>query len=66
MSKAMRDKGYTVEAKHVGADYPNNGVNLPLDMAYVLKKEGKAINNHTSHKLAWAWAERLESQIIPA
>lgn len=66
MRKELISKGYMVEAKHVGADYVNTGVNLPLGMAFVLTKNGEPVSTHRSHVAAWSWADRLEGQIIPA
>ncbi len=66
MSKELREAGYSVTAEACGADYPNKGRDLPLGMAFVLRKHGKKINEHAAHEYAWAWAARLEGQFLAA
>lgn len=55
----LRKAGYTVTAKHTGAEYPNHAIHIGLGWQFVLKAPGGREREFSSHQSAWAFAERL-------
>lgn len=56
--------GYTVTAEKNGADYPNSAMAIGLGWQYILRAKGQPDRGFASHDAAWAFAERLASQMI--
>ena len=61
--KQLIDLGYRVTAKKTGAEYPHSAMDIGLGWQFVLSAEGQPDRGFSSHKMAWAFAERLASQI---
>ena len=60
----LHKAGYTVTAEKNGADYPNSALEIGIGWQYILRAEGQPDRGFSKHDMAWAFAERLASQII--
>lgn len=45
----LRKAGYTVTAKHTGAEYPNHAIHIGLGWQFVLKAPGGREREFSSH-----------------